>query len=169
MASLEYVEVPTFATRLQSTSLRPETKIHTGLPHPEPTKSVQQPPTSPSSTLSTILPQILLSSSIQVPPTTNDESYSIPGPRRTPVQLLSTRDPLSIPIATVNFKRFVAKTGPVFWFQDRVEEILMWRRGWKVTGDWIAAYAFLCMSTASYLHFILLTTVNQATFLGWYY
>jgi hypothetical protein len=56
------------------------------------------------------------------------------------------RDPLSIPITTVNFRRFVSKVGPVFWLQDRLEEILMWRRGWTVTSAWMAFYAFLCSS-----------------------
>lgn len=38
----------------------------------------------------------------------------------------------------------MARVGPVFWLQDRVEEVLMWRCGWKYTGIWIAGYAFLC-------------------------
>lgn len=58
--------------------------------------------------------------------------------------LLSNRDPLSIQITSVNFKRFVERVGPVFWLQDRIEEILLWRRGWKVTGAWLAAYGLLC-------------------------
>lgn len=61
-----------------------------------------------------------------------------------PTLLMSTKDPLSIPIMTNNFKRFVARVGPVFWVQDRIEEIMFWRRGWKVTGMWMAVYVFLC-------------------------
>lgn len=38
----------------------------------------------------------------------------------------------------------MARVGPVFWLQDRVEEVLMWRCGWKYTSIWIASYAFLC-------------------------
>lgn len=38
----------------------------------------------------------------------------------------------------------MARVGPVFWLQDRVEEVLMWRCGWKYTGVWIVSYAFLC-------------------------
>ncbi|EAU82496.2 hypothetical protein CC1G_08247 [Coprinopsis cinerea okayama7 len=45
---------------------------------------------------------------------------------------------------TNNFKRFVSKIGPVFWLQDRIEEIVLWKRGWKVTLTWMALYAFLC-------------------------
>jgi hypothetical protein len=58
--------------------------------------------------------------------------------------LLSSRDPLSLPIISNNFKRFVAKVGPVFWLQDRIEEILFWKRGWRRTLTWMAVYAFLC-------------------------
>ncbi|KAF8632034.1 hypothetical protein AX15_002080 [Amanita polypyramis BW_CC] len=60
------------------------------------------------------------------------------------VQLLSTKDPLSVPIMSANFRRFVSCVGPVFWLQDRVEEIIMWKRGWKVTCVWLAAYGFFC-------------------------
>ncbi|PPQ99656.1 hypothetical protein CVT26_009190 [Gymnopilus dilepis] len=60
------------------------------------------------------------------------------------VTLLSSRDPLSLPIMSTNFKRFVSIVGPVFWLQDRVEEVLLWKRGWMRTGVWMAAYALLC-------------------------
>src|SRR6266478_5665619 len=43
--------------------------------------------------------------------------------KTTAVQLLSTKDPLSLPIMSANFKRFVTCVGPVFWIQDRLEEI----------------------------------------------
>ncbi|KAG8805646.1 hypothetical protein FRC17_005407 [Serendipita sp. 399] len=65
-------------------------------------------------------------------------------PRKTEGRLLSTRDSLSIPITAVNFRRFVSKSGAVFWLQDRVEEIIFWRKGWKVTVSWMAAYSFIC-------------------------
>ena len=56
----------------------------------------------------------------------------------------NTREPLSITTTTINFKRFIVKSGLVFWFLDQVEEVVMWRKGWKVTGVWMASYAFLC-------------------------
>ena len=65
-------------------------------------------------------------------------------PHNNDPKLLSTKDPLSIPITTVNFRRFVAKVGPIFWLQDRIEEIVMWRKGWKYTAVWMCAYTFLC-------------------------
>jgi len=30
---------------------------------------------------------------------------------------------------STNFKRFVIAIGPVFWLQDRIEEILLWKTG----------------------------------------
>ncbi|TFK52641.1 hypothetical protein OE88DRAFT_1658011 [Heliocybe sulcata] len=147
MTTLDYVEIPSYATRLQSnvslsSDVRPAAKITTSLPHPEsspvlsPLSATQF--TSPTKGLggpAFNLPQILLSSLPAPPPT----------PRNAPPgQLLTTRDPLSIPITSANFRRFVAKSGPIFWVQDRIEEVVMWRKGWKFTGVWICAYAFLC-------------------------
>jgi hypothetical protein len=60
------------------------------------------------------------------------------------ISLLSSKDPISIPILTTNFKRFVSVIGPVFWLQDRVEEIILWKRGWLRTTAWMASYVFLC-------------------------
>jgi len=57
---------------------------------------------------------------------------------------MTTKDPLSIPIMSVNFKRFTSKIGPVYWMQDRIEEVVTWKKGWKVTAVWMSAYAFLC-------------------------
>jgi len=56
------------------------------------------------------------------------------------VKLLSSRDPLSLPITTINFKRFVSIIRPVFWLQDRVEEIILWKMGPARTIIWMAAY-----------------------------
>ncbi|PCH39887.1 hypothetical protein WOLCODRAFT_136540 [Wolfiporia cocos MD-104 SS10] len=148
MASLDYVEIPPYATRLQSApdndNLRAIPKVLTSLPRPEhapaalaantssPTSSQ---PLSPSKAALNSIPQLLLSSAIQLPPTPRDATR---GP------LLSTRDPLSIPITTVNFRRFVSRIGPAFWLQDRLEEIVMWKKGTRYTAVWMAAYAFLC-------------------------
>lgn len=81
-----------------------------------------------------------------VPPVANSGGTPVTSPtsKKEKTTLLSSKDPLSLPIMTNNFKRFVAKVGPVFWFQDRVEEILFWKRGWKHTTTWMALYAFLC-------------------------
>ncbi|OJA15820.1 hypothetical protein AZE42_04034 [Rhizopogon vesiculosus] len=141
MSTFDYVNIPGDVIRLQSTPtdnpVRPSTKISTSLPSPPP--SPDAPTTSstifnPTKSLSTFLLSTSLPASI---PTSAN-------PRKSSTALLSTRDPLSIPITTVNFRRFVARVGPVFWLQDRVEEVLMWKRGWKVTAVWIAVYAFLC-------------------------
>lgn len=147
MTTIDYVDIPTTAARLQSNTpstthnLRPAMKVVTSLPHSEkaPRSASSSTPTqalSPNKSGFNIQ-QVLLSSTLQLPANT-------PTAPRGATKLLSTRDQLSIPITTVNFKRFVAKVGPVFWLQDRVEEVVMWRKGWKYTAVWMCAYAFLC-------------------------
>ncbi|KAH9841736.1 integral peroxisomal membrane peroxin-domain-containing protein [Rhodofomes roseus] len=157
---LEYVSIPPCATRLRDTSSssssapassRPTPKLTTtALPRPSqaqaptmlssPTSATSsQGPLSPSKLAYNSIPSLLLSSTLQIP-------QNAPEPRRGGAKLLSARDPLSIPITTVNFRRFVAKVGPVFWLQDRVEEVVMWRKGNRYTAVWMGVYAFLCTS-----------------------
>lgn len=156
MAAIDYVDIPASAMRLQCSSsadandLRPATKIVTSLPHPE--SASRGTPSTPTTVQSPSrsgfnLQQALLSSTFQLPA----NAPSAPRATKGTPKLLSTRDPLSIPITTVNFKRFVAKVGPVFWLQDRIEEIVMWRKGWKYTAVWMCAYTFLCTFAAGTL------------------
>ncbi|KAG6827470.1 hypothetical protein H0H87_004728 [Tephrocybe sp. NHM501043] len=152
MASLGYVSVPPSATRLQSpprasSPLQRAKKVTTSLPTPPaaPPSSTSSPPmpahglTSPTSAAFALLPQMLLSNAIPATPPPAVKDAARKGP-----QLLTTKEPLSLPITTANFKRFVAKSGPIFWLQDRVEEVVLWKRGWRVTAVWMAVYAFLC-------------------------
>ncbi|KAI0712486.1 integral peroxisomal membrane peroxin-domain-containing protein [Earliella scabrosa] len=153
MATMDYVEIPSYATRLRSdspsTDLRPAPKIVTSLPRPEhsPVRSSSSPastqPMSPSRVGGSNLTSILLTSALQLPANTPTTPRTY-GKAKDAPRLLSTRDPLSIPITTVNFRRFVARAGSIFWLQDRVEEIVLWKRSWKYTLVWMAAYAFLC-------------------------
>ena len=151
MSGFDYVEIPSHAKRLDSVlptsreheATRPAPKVTTSLPHPEsildsPISSPTAQATSPSRSVFGNLPGLLLASTLQL------SANVPPGNMRNNVNLMSTRDPLSVPITTAHFRRFVARVGPVFWFQDRVEEIVMWRKGWKVTGAWMAGYAFIC-------------------------
>ncbi|EIW81127.1 hypothetical protein CONPUDRAFT_137212 [Coniophora puteana RWD-64-598 SS2] len=166
MATFDYVDFPKDALRLSLASvkethnLRPAAKVHTSLPHSVPDQLSTASPISPTAKSFgplSLFPQLLLSSAL--PPSTPGHGRSASqggqgqgagsaltstNPRGQPHTLLSTRDPLSIPITTVNFRRFVGKIGPLFWLQDRIEEIVAWKRGWKVTSVWIAAYGFLC-------------------------
>lgn len=165
MATLEYVQIPPYATRLHPNSHRAQSKVESSLPSPLRRASTFKSPTSPSNATSigiggqamTLIPQLLFSS-INIPAdATGSEGANPPGTAAgsspgnsriiSKARLLSSRDPLSIPISTANFRRFVSKVGPVFWLQDRVEEIILWRRGWRVTGSWMALYAFLCTSS----------------------
>ncbi|KAG2155853.1 integral peroxisomal membrane peroxin-domain-containing protein [Suillus bovinus] len=142
MSTFDYVEIPPDVIRLQSSlasdPVRPFTKISTSLPSCSPTPAAAAAAASTTFSPTKSLSTLLLNTSF---PASIPTSAS---PRKSSTTLLSTRDPLSIPITTVNFRRFVARVGPVFWLQDRVEEVLMWRCGWKYTGVWIAIYAFLC-------------------------
>ncbi|ORY27745.1 integral peroxisomal membrane peroxin-domain-containing protein [Naematelia encephala] len=60
------------------------------------------------------------------------------------VRDLSTqRETLSLPLVSNNFRRFITKVGPVFWLQDRVEEVLFWRKPrWTIA--WMLLWTFTC-------------------------
>ncbi|KAJ7255426.1 integral peroxisomal membrane peroxin-domain-containing protein [Mycena haematopus] len=153
MATLDYIEVPASASRLRQSQsdsthdIRRAPKIVTSLPHPKPpiihrrTDSASSIVTSPAKNAVNLIPQLLLSSLPSNPP---QQGPSNPRAKQQSNTLLSSRDPLSVPILTVNFKRFIERVGPIFWLQDRIEEIVLWKRGGKVTSVWIAAYAFFC-------------------------
>ena len=137
---MDYVDIPSVAHRLSPKDghpTQPQPRIQT------PVKPVHASPTEPTTSVPTKtmlgnLPAMLLASTAGIP-----TSGNFPGQRGSGT-LISIRDPLSIPTTTVNFRRFVSKVGPIFWLQDRIEEILMWKRGWKVTTVWMAVYTFLC-------------------------
>ena len=102
-------------------------------------------PQSPSRELPTPkqpfnIPSAILASGIAIPS---------PSPRnpRKKTGLSSSKEPLSLPITTNNFRRFALRSGPIFWLQDRIEEIIMWKKSYKVTAAWMGTYAFLCEST----------------------
>jgi hypothetical protein len=142
MATLEYVDIPACATLLPSdVKHRADIKVQTSFPPTSNTVATddQASPTTAQVTRAVIgnIPSLLLAS---IPTNSSAEN-----PRNV-VQLMSTRDPLSVPITTINFRRFISRIGPVFWLQDRVEEIITWRKGWKVTVLWMAIYSFLCQS-----------------------
>jgi len=145
MSTLSYVSVPGCATRLASKDIKKPPKLKTALPH-ETQSHAKQSTAGATSSAFNLLPQILLSSSLPSNPNpTNEDGYN---PRRKkqkqPIVLISNKDPLSIQITTVNFKRFVERVGPVFWLQDRIEEVVLWKTGWKRTAMCLAVYAFLC-------------------------
>jgi hypothetical protein len=136
MTTLEYVDIPACATLLPS---RSDIKVQTSFPPTSNTAATddQASPTTAQVTRTVLgnIPSLLLAS---IPSNNSTENL------RNVVQLMSTRDPLSVPITTVNFRRFISRLGPVFWLQDRVEEIITWRKDWKVTVLWMAIYSFLC-------------------------
>lgn len=54
------------------------------------------------------------------------------------------KDPLSLVITTKNFRAFVQKAGPLFWFQDHVEATLLWD-DWAWTVMWMALWAAIAL------------------------
>jgi hypothetical protein len=57
--------------------------------------------------------------------------------------LSSQRESLSLPGMTNSFRRFVARCGTIFWVEDRVEEVLYWRKPvW--TWAWMLLWSFIC-------------------------
>lgn len=142
---LEHVQIPSYATMLHSqvssSPSRHVPKVASTPPKSESvtaiTPSIRQQPQSPKSTFN--ISSAILASGITMPNASPPKN-----PRKTS-NLTSSMVPLSLPTTTANFRRFAAKCGPVFWFQDRVEEVVLWRKGWKVTTAWMCAYAFICM------------------------
>jgi hypothetical protein len=140
MSVFDYVHIPQYATIIPTTS----TKVNSSLPPssnaPEDSATSPVPGNTPTPTRTVFgnLPGILVASSLQIP-----TNVLNPNPRNVS-QLVSTRDPLSVPTTTVNFRRFISRIGPLFWLQDRIEEIVTWKKGWKVTVLWMMAYSFIC-------------------------
>ncbi|KIY65309.1 hypothetical protein CYLTODRAFT_424449 [Cylindrobasidium torrendii FP15055 ss-10] len=143
------IDIPPCATRLAAkpgqstkhTRTRTPPRIRIALPQFDPEQphsptSATTPMSPAKSAAMNLIPSMLMSSVPSGP--------AVDARKHNKVPLMSSKDPLSIGIMSVNFRRFVSKIGPVFWMQDRVEEIITWRKGWQVTTAWMAAYAFIC-------------------------
>ena len=151
MATMEYVEIPSYATRLDASpprsSARQGSRISTTPPKSEPgvvsPSSPRSTPQSPGRQGFNISSAIL-ASGLSIPSPTPRNTRKVDGKLGADANLLRTREPLSLPTTTAHFRRSAAKSGPIFWFQDRVEEVLMWKKGHKVTFAWMGAIAFLC-------------------------
>lgn len=133
MSDFEYAVIPSCAIQIQDHEKGGRLVVSI----PTPSSSQRETTNSPHSPAKQSFTNVLLSSALHLP---NLPEFSSDNGHR----LLSRREPLSLPTTTVNFRRFVARSGPVFWLQDRIEEVIMWRKGWKVTCTWMAIYAFLC-------------------------
>lgn len=95
----------------------------------------QQGSSKPTSGRSNFLEDAIISAAIRM---------SLPGD----VSALPKNDhpPLTIQATTINFTRFVHKTTGLFWFQDRVEDILTWKDPWN-TAFVLVLYCFVCRFT----------------------
>ena len=141
---LSYVDIPPWA---QVVSKDREAILRSSsLPSPSHDNSQSQASSGPNqnggSKSAFNIPQLILGAALQLPSQPPSSPRGVTsGPSG---KLMSNKDPLSLQITTVNFTRFVAKSGPIFWVQDRVEEIVMWKKGNTVTLAWMAAYAVIC-------------------------
>lgn len=156
MTDFDYAEIPACATIIQPNGpvfshdkkrvvILPAPVNSTNEVHASTNHTSGSVPSSPSASTSNLNPSskftnALLSSTLFLPtlPDTSNFSNNDQG------RLLSNREPLSLPTTAVNFRRFVSRSGPIFWLQDRVEEIVMWKKGWKTTCAWMALYGLLC-------------------------
>ncbi|KAG8993086.1 hypothetical protein FRB93_002098 [Tulasnella sp. JGI-2019a] len=155
-----YIEIPTYATPIHGAS--PAMPIKSALPEVGPpapqrisTSSIfssppqpQNPhaPSSPtvstkaSNNISSILLSHALSALPVIPANLNNGQIRKPGDET----LASAKDPLSLPIMSANFRRFIGKCQFIFWLQDRAEEVVFWRKGQLYTGAFMCAYTFFC-------------------------
>ncbi|KZP01484.1 hypothetical protein CALVIDRAFT_532247 [Calocera viscosa TUFC12733] len=157
-ASIPPPNTPLYATLLVPTPSRGRPSSlprPLSLSHPSPSPSSARTPgpgtPTPSKSSTFNFTQLLLagvsgssSGSGPIPPLSSPRVKDAAGPMQAARGLMSTRQALSMGTTTVNFRRFVPRSGVVFWLQDRVEEVLMWKRGWQVTAAWMAGYTFLC-------------------------
>ncbi|GAA6007095.1 hypothetical protein JCM10207_001505 [Rhodosporidiobolus poonsookiae] len=115
-------------------------------------KAEKRPPPSDKPTLGAGLENLLVSSLLR--------SASIP---TTTVQ--GGKEPLSLQTTSVNFRRFVQKSGPIFVAQDAVEAVVRWEDPAK-TAFFAAAWALLCYwpSLALFIPNLILISILLTTY-----
>ncbi|KAG8881467.1 hypothetical protein FRB98_004306 [Tulasnella sp. 332] len=154
-----YVEVPIYAVPIQE--VVPPVHSKTTVPQPappspqrpktgpilsSPSSSSSNPPSSPTlstkatNNISSILLSHALAALPDIPANLDNGQIRKPGDET----LSSARAPLSLPIMSANFRRFIGKCQFIFWLQDRTEEVFFWRKGQLYTGAFVCAYIFFC-------------------------
>jgi hypothetical protein len=88
-------------------------------------------------------------------------------PPRLPVA--QNKEPLSLPTTTKNFRGFVQKSGPMFWFQDGVEATLMWQDTswtlmWMAIWAVISIYPWLLLLAPSTILSVILIMTHRARY-----
>ncbi|SPO24493.1 related to PEX29 - peroxisomal integral membrane peroxin [Ustilago trichophora] len=88
-------------------------------------------------------------------------------PPRLPVA--QNKEPLSLPTTTKNFRGFVQKSGPMFWFQDGVEATLMWQDTcwtlmWMAIWAVISIYPWLLLLAPSTILSVILVMTHRARY-----
>ncbi|SJX63200.1 related to PEX29-peroxisomal integral membrane peroxin [Sporisorium reilianum f. sp. reilianum] len=88
-------------------------------------------------------------------------------PPRLPVA--KNKEPLSLPTTTKNFRGFVQKSGPMFWFQDGVEATLLWQDTswtlmWMAIWAVISIYPWLLLLAPSTILSVVLVMTHRARY-----
>ncbi|GAC97550.1 hypothetical protein PHSY_005136 [Pseudozyma hubeiensis SY62] len=88
-------------------------------------------------------------------------------PPRLPVA--QNKEPLSLPTTTKNFRGFVQKSGPIFWFQDGAEATLLWQDTnwtlmWMAIWAVVSIYPWLLLLAPSTILSIILVMTHRARF-----
>ncbi|SPC65972.1 related to PEX29 - peroxisomal integral membrane peroxin [Ustilago sp. UG-2017b] len=88
-------------------------------------------------------------------------------PPRLPVA--ENKVPLSLPTTTKNFRGFVQKSGPMFWFQDGVEATLMWQDTswtlmWMAIWAMVSIYPWLLLLAPSTILSVILVMTHRARY-----
>ncbi|WVR04549.1 hypothetical protein IAU60_001556 [Kwoniella sp. DSM 27419] len=96
-----------------------------------------------STNVSDLLLSSLLPPNLPKLPTAPAQIGKKVGGASAPRELSTQREGLSLPLVSNNFRRFVTRVGPVFWLQDRMEEVLFWRKPiWTMA--WMMTWTFVC-------------------------
>nr|XP_018265564.1 uncharacterized protein I303_01934 [Kwoniella dejecticola CBS 10117]OBR87722.1 hypothetical protein I303_01934 [Kwoniella dejecticola CBS 10117] len=158
-------QIPTSATPIpapseQSKAQAQSKKESTALPNFPPTSSSSNNASTvnpkkagggitKSMSLSTNVSDLLLSTLLpanlpKLPPSAIGPSSAKKGAGiNMPRELSTQREGLSLPLVSNNFRRFMTRVGPIFWLQDRIEEVLFWRKPiW--TWAWMMLWTFIC-------------------------
>ncbi|EIW68836.1 hypothetical protein M231_03663 [Tremella mesenterica] len=173
-----YITVPSSATLIipsspVSSSFTATRKVIVPSRRPSfPPSTAPPPPTSkkfsvPTGSISANVSDLVLSSLLppnlpKLPPTS---SKSEPGRVK---ELSSQRESLSVPLLSYNFRRFVTRVGPLFWLQDRVEEVLFWRKpiwtwGWLMLWTFVSFQPRILLFLPSFILIVILLHVHERT------
>lgn len=153
---LSFVQLPPGAVRIappakQTPVERPEQTEARAFPPPPTAPAARKFAVPSTSSLSSNVSDLVLSSLL---PPNLPKASAVHVPSGRARALTTQREELGLNVMSNNFRRFVTKVGetqalltvqvgPIFWLQDRVEEVLFWQKPvW--TWAWMVTWTFIC-------------------------